>query len=1254
MRCRFHRHLRTLLLLGCLISQSDTVFADKVVFVSDDAFFTVWVLDATTGEALRGFSVPDNAAGNIVPTGRSGLAYDGGELYYTHSSSRQIWVLDPLDGTVQRVLTKPGSINSSALGAGAGSVYVIHPDGREAELYEIDASTGAILDQDHIAAGREALTLASTRGTVFVDTGAFEVQEINATDGSPAASWVPPANLVGLAFEPNSNELFGIDASAKLYQLDPDSGSVLNCFDATDTRQQRVARPGGLAAGELAIPPDTSPPPPDIGNLSGIDGGPPRITFRVRDTRIFSNRVEPVGVELSTNIEIQAFTLAVAHDPAVLSLQDITFDGTETNLQSAEFTSTDLEPNGGTVGAIFDFNAPFDGHTLDPFDHQLVANYHYGCALDDLQVATTTEVRFVENVLGSPSKENVAVVDGLSLTPDVESGFITCTPNPGTTDQPEFYCGARAFSQPLEGRTGAPIDFCVHYAFSDFLSEGIEGLQMAMAFDCRLNCLPDTLRIPPNSVADILGIDFIQLSCDNDPDDGDGCEMVFALLVDVSPPFTGDTLPPVANPTVIACWDMEITAEGEEGEEGECLDVRFRDGVNGGGAIPIKNLTSIKSNDIPPLTFPCDVCVTDSGPSIFCGNHDLESNLRPQTPTGLPGQIIDVCLWYRSPGEPVYGITQAMRHGCLLQCIPGSFRVGPELEGILDFSNVTVICNPGNAGMEGVNCELVVTIDQGNPGDPGVIPLPATGNAPVRLGCVAFRILEETVRGSCIPVVFFDGVQGFDNEVVLEDGPVSPDSFDCEVCAQPGLPPELFCGGPEIDPATGLPVENDRNPAGATVPLCFWYTSPIDDFTEFDSVEGFSIAVEFDCRLKCLEETFRLPLDSITAMVRVEFISFECENDPDDGDGCEMILAMLVDAEIPIEGRTLPPTNDPLLLTCVDMEIADNVPMGECLLVEFKDGIDGNGGIPIKNLFSGKSTARTPITHDCEICTKQLGPKFWCGGEKLGMMGTPAPAIGRPGEAARTCLWYSNPTECGVHHLEGFSMSLKFDCELMCDEDSFSLSPDSILDAMDADFVEFQCDNDPFDGDGCEIIFAVLLDTLPPFDGIALPPTEDPLKVACFDFTMPADAECGDCYNLMFMDGADGTSSLPTKNLVVHEFQSFIALTNDCMVCIGDIQDQIPFIRGDCNDDKEVNIADAAEVIGFLFLTGTWRANPPCLDACDSNDDARVSLADADFLLRWLFKQGPIPPAPGPMMPGVDPTRDKNDCEIGRCPVPQD
>ena len=115
------------------------------------------------------------------------------------------------------------------------------------------------------------------------------------------------------------------------------------------------------------------------------------------------------------------------------------------------------------------------------------------------------------------------------------------------------------------------------------------------------------------------------------------------------------------------------------------------------------------------------------------------------------------------------------------------------------------------------------------------------------------------------------------------------------------------------------------------------------------------------------------------------------------------------------------------------------------------------------------------------------------------------------------------------------------------------------------------------------------------------------------------------------------------------------------------IQDREKFFRGDCNFSRmgngmAVDIADAAAVVSFLFLPGTMKFQPPCLDACDCNDDGRIDLADAVCILQYLFQFGRFPPAPGPGLrvtgnpnpnmveptpPGLDPTDDKLDCAAG-------
>lgn len=91
------------------------------------------------------------------------------------------------------------------------------------------------------------------------------------------------------------------------------------------------------------------------------------------------------------------------------------------------------------------------------------------------------------------------------------------------------------------------------------------------------------------------------------------------------------------------------------------------------------------------------------------------------------------------------------------------------------------------------------------------------------------------------------------------------------------------------------------------------------------------------------------------------------------------------------------------------------------------------------------------------------------------------------------------------------------------------------------------------------------------------------------------------------------------------------------------------FVRGECNDDGSVNIADAIQLLAFLFPSGP-PPTPSCLDACDANDDAMINIADAIALLSALFGSPSIP-LPEPAVCGVDPSVDSIDCvSYDACP----
>ncbi|MGE3165529.1 MAG: Kazal-type serine protease inhibitor domain-containing protein [Planctomycetota bacterium] len=99
---------------------------------------------------------------------------------------------------------------------------------------------------------------------------------------------------------------------------------------------------------------------------------------------------------------------------------------------------------------------------------------------------------------------------------------------------------------------------------------------------------------------------------------------------------------------------------------------------------------------------------------------------------------------------------------------------------------------------------------------------------------------------------------------------------------------------------------------------------------------------------------------------------------------------------------------------------------------------------------------------------------------------------------------------------------------------------------------------------------------------------------------------------------------------------------------VGPLHAEWTFVRGDANGDGSVNIADAVNILNYLFSGDT----SACLDAMDGNDDGSVNIADAVYVLDVLFGgMGTTfdPPFPGC---GADPTVDSLDCvgPLSGCP----
>ena len=237
------------------------------------------------------------------------------------------------------------------------------------------------------------------------------------------------------------------------------------------------------------------------------------------------------------------------------------------------------------------------------------------------------------------------------------------------------------------------------------------------------------------------------------------------------------------------------------------------------------------------------------------------------------------------------------------------------------------------------------------------------------------------------------------------------------------------------------------------------------------------------------------------------------------------------------------------------------------------------------------------------------------------------------GQTGDLCFYYKDDDD----YIQGFTLTVCYDCDLTIHEDSWEFNG-SILDQVGIEYLAVQVDDDCSDGETGELIVALLLDALPPFEGQTLPQTTDlnegRLLVGTMRVTVDMTAECNEDQLIYWCNGIDGNGDVSLYNNVVIDFESVqIYERNDTLVHV--VPEEV-FQRGDCNSDDKVDLADSA-----TMLANQFNGLPIlCPDACDSNDDGTLNMADSVYLLNWLFKFGPIPTAPGPYEDGPDATPD--------------
>lgn len=280
---------------------------------------------------------------------------------------------------------------------------------------------------------------------------------------------------------------------------------------------------------------------------------------------------------------------------------------------------------------------------------------------------------------------------------------------------------------------------------------------------------------------------------------------------------------------------------------------------------------------------------------------------------------------------------------------------------------------------------------------------------------------------------------------------------------------------------------------------------------------------------------------------------------------------------------------------------------------------------------------------------------FACG-SALGANGEPISPTGLSRGSTQTMNFYYRAPKDGPgnkNKIQGLSMALKYHCNLTAVSNSFSLAGGA-LQETNAEFVHIEIDNIAGDGDPCEFTLGALIDAVAPFDGRTLPATSVYKKLFSLDFVVETDAACGECLWLKFFDELNGNGEVLVYNVASINFYPVTPKLVNCEICVK--KGQARFVRGDCNFDyatsgrkQPVDISDAAAMVGHMFLSGDARFDAPCLDSCDANDDGVLNAADIVYLLNYLFvPKSPWPPAPGPRVPGFDPTPDDLDCKGGK------
>ncbi len=325
----------------------------------------------------------------------------------------------------------------------------------------------------------------------------------------------------------------------------------------------------------------------------GVAGSGADATLTVESVSAPSNGGSAARVLMDSMGDVQGFVLSIQHDPAMITLSGVDVTGTATELAGAEFVVPNMYADGGTLGVVLDFNAPYDGQSIAAGGDIHIANYNYSCNNevvyfegDPVPPSEMSALSFTDGAYGSPALDNVLVVAGLAVWPMMTDGSFSCDPVAIPTEDTilwmETEFDGTVGNYAYHGQTGS---LCFYYADED---DNLQGMTMTACYDCDLTIGSDWDWA--GSIVEEVGVEYLAVQVDDSDTDGDGCELVVAILLDALPPFEGQSLPQTADLNegrlLIGCLSVTVDDSAECDQEQEIV---WCNDINGTGTVNLYN-----------------------------------------------------------------------------------------------------------------------------------------------------------------------------------------------------------------------------------------------------------------------------------------------------------------------------------------------------------------------------------------------------------------------------------------------------------------------------------------------------------------------------------------------------------------------------------------------------------------------------------------------------------------------------------------